>query len=224
MSYSKDTRLPALAILVACTFATRAHAAAPIDFNRQIRPILSNKCLHCHGPDAKERAADLQLDDRDSALAENGSGFTIVPGKPDESVLIERINSDDPDERMPPTGSGHKLTEEEKKVLAEWIKQGAQYAKHWSYVKPVRPAIPKVKLAAWPKNDVDRFVLAKLESKGLKPSPEADRRTIIRRVSLDLTGLPPTLEEVEQFVNDKSSNAYEKLVDRLLAKPAYGEH
>ena len=221
VSFSKLTGLFVAAVLSA---SSAAAADKPIDFNKQIRPILSNNCFRCHGPDSKERAADLRLDERESAVAEHDSGLTIVPGKPGDSVFVERITSDDPDERMPPADSGSKLTPAEVKLLTQWIKQGAPYAKHWSYVKPVRSPVPAIRNKAWPRNDIDRFLLARLESEGLSPSPEANRRALIRRLSLDLTGLPPTPAEIEQFVNDKDPRAYEKLVDRLLAKSAYGEH
>ncbi len=200
------------------------HAAEPVDFNRDIRSILSNNCFQCHGPDEEELHGGLRLDVRDWATDESDSGIAIVPGDPDESLLVERIFSDDEDQRMPPVESGKKLTAEEKDLLVRWIREGAPYARHWSYVKPTRPELPSVKDQSWVKNDIDRFILARLESEGLQPQSEADRATLIRRVTLDLTGLPPTIAEVDQFVNDQDPQAYEKLVARLLAKKSYGEH
>lgn len=199
----------------------------PIDFNREIRPILSNACFTCHGPDAAKRkgvAKPLRLDNEAGAFADLGGYAAIVRGKPDESELIQRIISDDPIEKMPPKEIGKSLTATEKELLTEWVKQGAPYAKHWSYARPVRSPRPKVTDTSWPKNAVDDFILARLEREKLKPAAEADRFTLIRRLSLDLTGLPPTLEDVDAFQNDTSPDAYDRLVDRLLDKQTYGEH
>jgi hypothetical protein len=184
-----------------------------VDFNRDVRPILSNNCFKCHGPDEKERKAKLRLDTPD------GAKKALTPGNPDESELIVRVKSDDAEMVMPPPKSGTKLSVKEIETLTAWVKQGGKYATHWSYVKPVRPAV--LPGAAHP---VDAFVQQRLAKDGLNSSPEADRYTLIRRVALDLTGLPPSIAEVDEFVNDKSENAYEKLVDRMLAKPAFGEH
>lgn len=194
-----------------------------IDFNRDIRPII-DKCLTCHGHDPKAVMAGLRLDVRESAISKLKDGkIAIVPGHPEQSELITRINSTDDDEKMPPPSSNKVLSAEDKALLKLWIEEGAEYKKHWAFVAPVRPPLPSVKLKSWPKNAIDYFVLEKLEEQGLKPSPEADRRTLIRRVSLDLTGIPPTEKEVNAFLNDKSPKAYEKVVDRLLASPRYGE-
>lgn len=216
-------------LLATAQQALPVSAAEPgkIDFNRDIRPILSNNCIQCHGPDAAERKGGtdgLRLDVRDGALADLGGYAAIVPGAPAKSALIERVSSTDPDLVMPPKESGKKLTKREIDLLTQWVKEGAHYAVHWSYAKPVRPALPAVKQTSWPKNEIDYFILARLEREGLSPSPEADRNTLIRRLSLDLTGLPPTVEEVEAFVADNDPQAYEKLVDLLLHKQAYGEH
>jgi len=197
----------------------RADAAEPINFNRDIRPILSENCFYCHGQDGNKRQADLRLDDRDAAIA----GKAIVPGKSAESSLIERILAEDPDVQMPPPKSNRRLSAEQKALLQRWINEGAEYAPHWAFVAPQRPAEPAVQNEAWVKNPIDRFVLAKLEAEGLTPSPEADRATLIRRLSLDLIGLPPTPEEVDAFVASQDPRAYETLVDRLLASPHYGE-
>ncbi len=201
-----------------------AVAAAPpgprkVEFNRDIRPILSENCNRCHGPDKNKRKAELRLDQRVSAV----STKAIVPGKPDESELIARIQSTDTDEVMPPPSSHKALTPVQKKLLEQWIAEGAEYQSHWAYVSPHRPAPPAVKQSAWVQNPVDAFILAGLEAKGIKPSPEADRPTLIRRLSLDVIGLPPTPEEIHDFVADTRPDAYERLVDRLLRSPHYGE-
>ena len=198
----------------------RAQAESPaLDFNRDIRPILAENCFYCHGQDANKRQAELRLDIRDVAI-EAGA---IVPKDPRASELISRINATNPQELMPPPRSNRRLTPEQKKRLERWIGEGANYATHWAFVAPKRPAEPAVKDARWVRNSIDRFVLAKLEAEGMSPSPEADRATLIKRLSIDLTGLPPTLEEVDAFVADTDPNAYEMLVDRLLASPHYGE-
>src|SRR3954469_12508900 len=191
-----------------------------VDFNRDVRPILSNNCFACHGPDDKARKADLRLDLRDAAI----KAEAFVPGKPAERELVRRITSTEAGEVMPPAKTGKKLSKAEIDILTRWVKDGANYAKHWAYVTPVRPELPAVKDAAWARNPIDRFILARLEREGLKPSPEADPYALARRLALDLTGLPPTPAEAEAFVQDKSPDAYEEYVDVLLRKPAYGEH
>jgi len=198
--------------------------ARQIVFNRDIRPILADRCWSCHGPDAPAKKIKLRLDSEDEATANLGRGRrAIVPGSPEQSQLVRRITSGDEMTRMPPVDSGHKLTQTEIDLLVEWVRQGARWQRHWSFITPIRPLLPRVKNKEWPKNAIDQFVLERLEREGMEPSPEADRATLIRRVSLDLTGLPPTRAEVEDFLNDKSPNAYEKVVDRLLASPRYGE-
>jgi hypothetical protein len=194
-----------------------------IDFNRDVRPII-DKCLSCHGHDPKAVQAGLRLDKRDDAIKALADGnHAIVPGKPDQSMMIQRIESKDNDLKMPPPDSNKILSAEDKKILREWVAEGAEYKPHWAFVAPVRPPVPQVKNARWPQNPIDNFVAEKLDDNGLAPSPEADRQTLIRRVSLDLIGLPPTPAETAAFVQDKSPNAYEKVVDRLLASPRYGE-
>jgi len=194
-------------------------AEDPVDFNRDIRPIFAAKCFACHGPDEEHREADLRLDARDVAV----EYAAIVPGEPDESQLIERIFSDDPDLIMPPPQANDTLTQEQKELFHKWIAQGAKYQRHWAFVPPTKPTPPPVENKQWPRNAIDDFVLARLEKERLQPSPEADRYALIRRVSLDLIGLPPTPQEADAFVNDTDPAAYEKLVDRLLASPQYGE-
>ena len=197
----------------------RAADLPALDFNRDIRPILSENCFYCHGQDGNKREADLRLDDRAAAI-EAGA---IVPGDPGASTMLERIHSTDPDVLMPPPTSNRRLSDDQKKLLDRWIKDGAEYEPHWAFTAPVRPMPPEVKRADWARNDVDRFVLAKIEAAGMQPAPEADRAALIRRLHADLVGLQPTPEEVDAFVADPDPLAYEKLVDRLLASPHYGE-
>jgi hypothetical protein len=191
-----------------------------IDFSRDIRPILSDNCFRCHGPDDKQRKAKLRLDVRAEAL---GHGSVIVPGNPAKSEIIERVSSEDPQVRMPPAKAGKRLQARQIELLRQWIEGGAKWSEHWAFVKPERPALPAVQDAGWARNAVDTFVLARLERAGLRPSPEAAKTTLIRRATLDLTGLPPTPAEVDAFLADTSSTAFERVVDRLLASPRFGE-
>lgn len=203
--------------------ATVPPAAAAVDFNRDVVPILSNNCFKCHGPDSSERKARLRLDVRDVATkpAESGA-IAIVPGKPDKSELVQRIFSDDDDERMPPPKSNKHLTDAQRQVLKQWIAQGAVYKQHWAYVAPTQPVLPSP-AAGRPQNPIDDFVLAKLQEQKLRPAAEADRVTLVRRLYFDLIGLPPSPEQVAEFVNDRDPQAYEKLVDRLLGSQHFGE-
>jgi Protein of unknown function (DUF1553)/Protein of unknown function (DUF1549)/Concanavalin A-like lectin/glucanases superfamily/Planctomycete cytochrome C len=215
--------LPRIALLSSATLligTALAQAQSKIEYNRDVRPILAENCFACHGPDSAARKAGLRLDDRDAAIKMTA----IVPGKTDKSALIEHIFADDPKQIMPPPKTNKKLTAAQKETLKTWIAQGAEYQLHWSLLAPKRPALPKVKNEGWVRNPIDRFILAELEKRGLQPSPEADRRTLARRLSLDLTGLPPAPADVEAFVNDKSPDAYEKYVDRMMKSPHYGEH
>lgn len=201
-----------------------ATAVAALDYSRHIRPILSNHCFKCHGPDENVRKGGLRLDLRDAALLPAASGDkAIVPGQPAASELVARITSADPAQVMPPPDANKKLTPQEIELLQQWIQQGADYKLHWSYVKPQRPVLPEIQQRDWPRTPIDHFILHRLEKAGSKPAPEADRITLIRRLTLDLTGLPPTISEVDQFVNDASPDAYEKVVDRLLSSPHFGE-
>ena len=199
---------------------------APVDYTYDVKPILSDRCFACHGPDANHQKADLRLDMAEVAYKKEAeSGLkAIKPGKPGKSELVHRILSADPDIVMPTPESHLSLTAREKAILIRWVEEGAEYKPHWAFTKVEKPAVPRVKNEAWVKNDIDRFILKKLEDKRIKPSAQASKTTLLRRVSLDLTGLPPTPEEVKAFLNDKSPNAYEKAVDRLLASPHYGEH
>lgn len=199
-------------------------ASANVEYGRDVRPILAAKCFACHGQDPKAIQAGLRLDRREDAVRRLASGHVaIMSGKPSVSELVRRIDATQPSLRMPPPTSNKTLTAEEKDILRRWILQGAEYRPHWAFVKPLRPALPRVTSKSWPRNEIDAFVLARLEKEGLRPRPEADRRTQIRRVTLDLTGLPPTPDAVDAFLADRSQNAYEKAVDRLLASPRYGE-
>ena len=200
-------------------------AAAEVDFGREIRPLLSDQCFACHGPDEKARKAGLRLDLRETALQPLRHGrVAIVPGDPDRSTLIQRIYTDDEDDVMPPPSSHKQLSAGQKDALRRWIAAGAPWPEHWAFVPPERPTPPPVQDEDWPRNDVDRFVLKQLEQQQLAPSPRAPKTTLIRRASLDLTGLPPTIDEVNAFLADRRPDAYERLVDRLLASPRYGEH
>jgi Protein of unknown function (DUF1553)/Protein of unknown function (DUF1549)/Planctomycete cytochrome C len=213
-----------LAVVTTAFHGRSVSADSRLDFNRDVIPILSNNCFKCHGPDGENRKSGLRLDRRDVALkpAETGK-IAIVPGKPDESELVRRILSADGDERMPPADSGKRLSDAQKQTLRQWIGEGAEYKSHWAFVPPRRPPLPAVKQKDWPKNAIDSFVLARLESEGLQPSPEADRVTLCRRLYLDLLGLPPTPAEVDEFASDSVADAYDRLVEKLLASPHYGE-
>ena len=215
-----------MAGLVAAS-ASLAADQAP-SFTRDIKGLLSNRCVRCHGPDAGSRHGGgdggLRLDTFAGATADLGGHAAIVPGRPDASEIIARITSDDPDLVMPPPDAGERLPAKQVELLKRWIAAGATYEPHWAYVSPTRPPLPTVKNAAWPKNGIDRFILARLEAEGLAPQPEADRPTLARRLALDLTGLPLSPDEIDAFVADTAADAVEKLVDRLLAHDGYGEH
>lgn len=219
---------PALTLIAASSLVATSPAASPpakLDFNRDIRPILSDNCYACHGPDAEKRKAGLRLDLKDGALAPLKSGeIAIVPGDLAKSGLIARITTKDEDDLMPPAKSGKQLTANQVDLLKRWIAQGAEWKEHWSFIKPERPPVPAVKNQRWPRNPIDAFILARLDKEKLRPAKQADKATLIRRVTFDLTGLPPTLEEVDAFLADTKPDAYERLVDRLLQSPRYGEH
>ena len=197
-----------------------------IEFNRDVRPILSDRCFSCHGPAAQQATLRLDLEEW-AKQALRGGRFAIVPGDPANSVMIQRVTATNPVLRMPRSQEGKAavapLSEREVTLLQRWIEQGATWQKHWSFIPPKRPDLPEVNDARWVRNPIDAFVLQRLGREGLRPSPEADRATLLRRVTLDLTGLSPTLAELDAFLADKSSNAYEKVVDRLLQSPRYGE-
>ncbi len=208
---------------VLCLTNLSATRGDPASFNRDVRPILASTCFECHGPDEDSREADLRLDLREGAVADLGGYQAIKPGDPDSSEVFLRIISDDPDAKMPPPDSGKSLTAEQIETLRHWIAGGGDYERHWAFVPPTLPRLPKVKQESWPRNEIDLFVLARLEAEGLTPSPEADRYALVRRVYLDLIGLPPTPEEADAFVQNPDRRAYENLVDQLLKSPHYGE-
>ncbi|HTI51833.1 MAG TPA: DUF1549 domain-containing protein, partial [Planctomycetaceae bacterium] len=209
----------AAAMLLVAPGSLRADGDQPprVEFNRQIRPLLSDRCFRCHGPDAHHREAELRLDTVAGARADLGGRHAVVPGKPEDSELFARIASTDDTERMPPSAAGKPLTAEEISLVRRWIAEGAEYQPHWSFIPPRRPSIPPVKDTSSTHGDIDRFVLARMEQEHISPAPDADRGTLIRRLSFDLLGLPPRPADVEAFLQDTDPNAYEKVVDRLLA-------
>ena len=212
--------------VVACHRQAPPIAGVPdrVDFNFHVKPLLSDRCFKCHGPDDRQRKGGLRLDVQASALATLESGHrAIVPGSTSKSELVRRITSTDPKVMMPAADSHLTLDEVEKATLIRWIEQGAEWKPHWAFIPPATPALPAVATSGWARGEIDRFVLAALEAKGWKPSPEAPRETWLRRVSFDLTGLPPTPADIDAFLADRSADAYERVVDRLLASPAYGE-
>ncbi len=218
----RNGRVAALA-LAAMAVAARGFAEDRVDFNRDIRPILSAACFQCHGPDASKRKAELRLDTRDGAFAPHDDRVAFAAGKPDASEAYRRITSDDPDERMPPAKSGKSLTERQIELIRAWIEQGAAWHDHWAFVSPQRPAVPQVKAEGRVHNAIDAFIIARLERDGLSLAAEADKTTLLRRLSLDLIGLPPTIAEVDAFLVDDSPDAWSRQVERLLSSPHYGE-
>jgi hypothetical protein len=216
--------LAACLSVVLTSSAVADESVRPVDFDRDIRPILSDKCFTCHGPDEQQRASGLRLDVRESAFAARDGKSAIVPNDLNASVLHQRITSTDADQKMPPEDSGQELSDAEIQLLARWIQEGAKWTEHWAFLRPAKHELPLLEDQQWCRNPIDHWVLQKLYQENLKPSAEADRRTLIRRVTLDLTGLPPTPAEVEAFLADQSPTAYETVVDRLLASPRFGEH
>ncbi|MDH3772325.1 MAG: DUF1549 domain-containing protein, partial [Nitrospirota bacterium] len=217
-------RLPALVGLLTCLAIPAIHAEDSIEFAREIRPILSDACFRCHGVDASKRKAKLRLDQEEGWLVDRDGHPAIVPGELDKSELYRRITHGDPEERMPPADEVRQLSGAEVATIRKWIEQGAKWQPHWSFVQPRRAVSPGVSNAAWPIHDMDRFVLSRLDKEGLSPAAPVDRARLLRRVTLDLTGLPPTLEELDAYLADQSPNAYDKVVDRLLDSSRYGEH
>jgi len=222
--------LPFIALVIiasSCQKSVRISGTGDsVDFNLHIRPILSDRCFKCHGPDANQRKSDLRLDTREGAMAalkDNPSAHVIVPGSAAESEVYLRISTRDTSILMPPPTSNLKLTEDEIEIIKEWINQGAKYKKHWAFIPPKSPSIPQVDQEEWASTDIDKFVLAKQEEAGLTPNPEASKEHLLKRLSFDITGLPPTITMQEKFLKDNSVDAYEKMVDELLARPQYGE-
>ncbi len=213
----------AIGLAAGAAFAAGPDAGKKLDYARDVRPILSDNCFACHGPDAKARKAELRLDRKNDAFRDRDGYAVIVPGDIDASAIVERLKTDDKSLLMPPKKFGKTLKKEQIETIERWIAQGASWKDHWSFVAPEKTPIPAVKNPSWPKDSIDSYILARLEAEGLSPSPEADKTELIRRVTLDLTGLPPTLGEIDAFLADSASNAYEKVVDRLLASPRHGE-
>jgi hypothetical protein len=209
---------------VICLLTSTVSLCAKLDFNQEVRPILADNCFKCHGPDKKARKAKLRLDLPQGAAQDLGGYRAVEPGKPDESEMIVRITSRDPDEVMPPPKAKKTLTPKQIETLRKWIAEGGEYQRHWAFVKPKLPELPQVEDNSWVRNPIDRFILARLVKEGMRPSLETDKATLLRRVSFDLTGLPPSLRELEEFLADDSPKAFEKAVDRLLSSPRYGEH
>jgi hypothetical protein len=196
-----------------------------VDYNFHIRPIFSDRCFKCHGPDANHRKANLRLDTEEglfAALKDSPKEHVITPGDPDDSELYRRLVETDTSQVMPPANSNLAVSEFEVKLIKKWIKQGAKYERHWAFVKPQSRPVPRTD-EEWTENEIDNFILAKMKERSLKPNKAADKERLLKRVSMDLTGLPPTLEQQEKFLNDESAEAYEKIVDELLASKHYGE-
>ena len=218
-----SVRIALLLLILPPLAGTAFSQSSKVDFQRQIRPLLSDTCFQCHGPDPQVRMAGLRLDLREDFFEARTSGVPVVPGDPDSSLVFRRITAEDPARRMPPAYSRKTLNDDQVDLIRRWIEEGAVWRQHWAFIPPGRPEPPQVKDTSWPRQDLDRFVLKRLEAEGLDPSPPAQGSRLLRRVTLDLTGLPPTLDELDAFLNDPLPGAYEKAVDRLLASPRYGE-
>jgi hypothetical protein len=221
--------IKSLVLIAVSSFGSTGRAAgdgapAPVDYQRDVRPLLADRCYDCHGPDAARRKADLRLDVEASVLAERQGSRAVVPGDPAGSALVRRIGHQDARKRMPPAASGKSLSAAEAALLERWIAEGAKWERHWAFVPPARPVPPATRLEGWARNPIDAFVLKRLEDEGLRPSPEAPPETLIRRASLDLTGLAPAPAEVDAFLADRAPGAYERVLDQLLASPRHGEH
>ncbi|NOZ38696.1 MAG: DUF1553 domain-containing protein [Planctomycetes bacterium] len=217
------TRIRLLFCAILIGFPTVSQAESPIDFDRDIKPILSDNCYHCHGPDSESREAELRLDQKDSVFSERDGYWIVQPGNLGESELIARLVTSDPDELMPPAESGKELTAEQIELMRRWVAAGAPWKEHWSFVPPTRPQLSNLEHLEGARNEIDYFIAQRLATAGLKSEPMADRRTLVRRLHLDLTGLPPTAEQVEKFLADNREDAYERLVEELLASPHFGE-
>jgi len=220
MNYRKPHLLLLFLVL---PLASLLNATPAVDFTNEVRPILSEYCFHCHGPDKNTREAKLRLDLSEGALGDLGGYSAVVPGKPEESELVFRLHSNDKDELMPPPETGKRLTEKQKKILEDWIKQGAEYEEHWSFLPIDNPSVPTQVTKTKSKHPVDRFLAKKLESEAYSFAQPTEKKTLLRRLYFDLLGMPPTLDEANQFLNDKSDNSYDQLVDRLLDDQRFGE-
>jgi len=230
LRHSIHTLFGMVLILVSCSekSSTDQHLASgeQVSYNFHVRPILSDNCYACHGPDANKREAGLRLDNPEgayAALKENPGAHAVVPGNPGQSEVVRRIFSDDLTELMPPPESNLKLTSEEKETIKKWIRQGGEYEPHWAFVVPEKAPLPKISTTDWAKNEIDHFILSKLERLGLEPNGPAEKMHLLKRLSIDLTGLPPAMEVMEEYARDDSPQATEKIINRLLDSPAYGE-
>ncbi|NND97086.1 MAG: DUF1549 domain-containing protein, partial [Pirellulaceae bacterium] len=222
MSLPRPLAIVAIASISAISFVFASPGnparADELNFNRDVRPILSETCFHCHGPDGATREADLRLDQKESALS------VITPGDVAASELVRRIQSADPDEKMPPADCGKTLSTKQREILVAWVKTGAPFQRHWAFTPPQRNIVVPPDSGNWSRSPIDRFVLRRARQVGMEPSPQADRETLLRRMTLDLTGLPPTPQETADFVADRSVNAVERVIDRLMNSHHYGEH
>lgn len=222
-SYRSVLNTVFLTLVVFTRSSLSADQKPVVEFNRDIRPLLADRCYTCHGPDSAARKAEMRFDTQSGLFAKRDDGGLVVPGKPSASLLFRRITSHDADLKMPPADSGRELSAKDISLIKQWITQGAQWQKHWAFIPPHRAQLPRVKNGKWVRNAIDAFVLARLERERITPAKPADRTTLLRRVTLDLTGLPPSLAEVDAFLADKSPDAYEKVVDRLLKSQRFGE-
>ena len=214
-----------MCLALGLAYCLNSALSQPVDFESQIKPLLSDRCFTCHGPDENSRKADLHLYSREGAMSKLDENLAIImPGKPEASLLYKRLITDDPDELMPPPESNLALSTKEKELIRRWIIQGADWKEHWAFTQIIKPNLPKPRNSNWPKNEIDNFTLAKMESVKIKPSPKAKREKLIRRLSFDLIGMPPALDEIDRFIKNDSPNAYEKVVDRLLGHSRFGEH
>jgi mono/diheme cytochrome c family protein len=220
-----ENNMRIISMLLIMALTALANATEPISFNKQIRPILADRCFACHGPDSAQRVSDMRLDQQETTFQKLPSGeFPVVKGKPNESAIIHRIISDDEELKMPPVDSGKTLNQQEIELIKQWISEGADWNKHWAYEAPQHSPLPR-SIRNWKQNNpIDLFIQARLKQLRLRPETQADKETLIRRLTLDLTGLPPTIEEIDRFLSDDSPEAYEQVVDRLLKSPRYGEH
>ena len=214
-----------MCLALGLAYCLNSALSQPVDFESQIKPLLSDRCFTCHGPDENSRKADLHLYSREGAMSKLDENLAIImPGKPEASLLYKRLITDDPDELMPPPESNLALSTKEKELIRRWIIEGADWKEHWAFTQVNKPNLPKPRNSNWPKNEIDNFTLAKMESVKIKPSPKAKREKLIRRLSFDLIGMPPALDEIDRFIKNDSPNAYEQVVDRLLGHSRFGEH
>ncbi len=218
------SRVSSSLFVFAALVALPLPGSAKVDYQADVRPLLSDKCFQCHGPDAATRTADLRLDRREGLFGHRPNGTPVIPGDPESSLVFQRITHSQAALRMPPEYSHKSLEPTDIDTIRTWIEEGAEWTGHWAFEIPKRPELPAVGDADWVRNSIDRFVLARLEEEGLAPAPEADRRSLARRAALDITGLPPSPEIVDAFVDDDQPGAYQRYLDVLFAAKSYGEH